>query len=272
MSAGRSDAFTATSVPAAYDRLLVGPLFTPWARDLVARAAPAAGARVLDVATGPGTVARVAAAAVGPEGSVVGCDISPAMLAVAASKPPAPGAAPISYLECPAGALAVESASFDAVLCQQGIQFVPDRLEAAREMRRALAPAGVAVVSAWASERPLALFGPLVEALGEAGLPEPYPNAFDTASYAVAAAELEELMAAAGFGDVRVETVELDCTWESVEHVAAAVDGTPFGPLVAALDATERERVAATVRARLGAEREGPLTVTTASNVVRAVR
>ena len=69
-------------------------------------------------------------------------DISRPMLDVAKSKPSLPNAAPITYIESPAAPLAVESALFDAVVCQQGLQFFPDRLAALGEMRRALKPRG----------------------------------------------------------------------------------------------------------------------------------
>jgi ubiquinone/menaquinone biosynthesis C-methylase UbiE len=98
------------------------------------------GATVLDVATGPGTVARLAAKRIWPGGRVVATDISRPMLDVARSKPSF--RAPIMYLESPAAPLAVESAAFDVVVCQQGLQFFPDRTAALGEMRRALKPGG----------------------------------------------------------------------------------------------------------------------------------
>src|SRR5262249_44473551 len=64
------------------------------------------------------------------------------MLDVANSKPSLPDSAPITYIESPAAPLGVESAAFDFVVCQQGLQFSPDRLAAVSEMRRALKPGG----------------------------------------------------------------------------------------------------------------------------------
>src|SRR5262249_49218459 len=93
-----------------------------------------------DVASGPGTVARVAAKRIGPGGRVVATDISRPMLDVANSKPSSPASAPITYIESPAAPLGVESAAFDFVVCQQGLQLFPDRLAALGEMRRALKP------------------------------------------------------------------------------------------------------------------------------------
>ena len=70
---------------AAYERYLVPTLFTPWAYDLIARAALQRGERVLDVACGKGIVARLAAAHMGVAGHVIGVDLNPGMLAVARS-------------------------------------------------------------------------------------------------------------------------------------------------------------------------------------------
>jgi ubiquinone/menaquinone biosynthesis C-methylase UbiE len=64
------------------------------------------------------------------------------MLAIARSKPEASGGGRIEYTESPAAPLAVPSSTFDAALCQQGLQFFPDRDMALREMRRTLRPGG----------------------------------------------------------------------------------------------------------------------------------
>src|SRR5437870_3406876 len=69
-----------------YDEVFVPRMFTPWAELLLDEIALRAGEAVLDVATGPGTVARVAAQRVGSSGHVHACDLSPAMLALARSK------------------------------------------------------------------------------------------------------------------------------------------------------------------------------------------
>jgi ubiquinone/menaquinone biosynthesis C-methylase UbiE len=132
--------FTNASVPKAYDEFFVPRLFEPWAKLLLEKVKLQSGEVVLDIATGPGTVARLAAVGVGPSGRVVATDIAPLMLDIARAKPVLAGAAPIEYLESPATPLAVSGNVFDVVICQQGLQFFPDRLGALREMRRALKP------------------------------------------------------------------------------------------------------------------------------------
>jgi ubiquinone/menaquinone biosynthesis C-methylase UbiE len=270
MNEGRSAGFTAGSVPEAYDRFMAPQLFEPWARELVGRAELRSGSSVLDVASGPGAVARLAAAIVGPDGRVVASDISPAMLAVAAAKPVDPAWAPIDYLECPVSAIDAADGSFDAVLCQQGLQFFPDRGRAVEEMCRVVRPGGVVMVSTWASERPLGLFGPMAEALQEAGMAEPYPHAFDPRSYSLEAAELRRLLS--GLRDLVVETVVLDAVWRNAEHAAATLMGTPYGPGIRALPAEAQERVRTLFARRLRPSADGTITIQTTSHIGRGVR
>jgi len=271
MDGSRSGSFTQVSIPDGYDRFMLGQLFEPWAADLIARASLKPGCCVLDVASGLGPVARLAAEAAGPGGRVVASDISPAMLAAASARPRGPGWATIEYLQCPASAIAAEDDSFDVVLCQHGLQFFPDRAAAAAEMRRVTRPGGTAVMSTWAAEHPLGLFGPMTEALQETGLAEPFPGAFDAGSYCLNVADLANLLKAAGFRDVGVETVELDATWPTAEAATSTLLGTPFGPQVSALPADAQQRLRARLADKLGDRADG-VTVRTVSNTARGTK
>jgi SAM-dependent methyltransferase len=268
----RSGLFLDDSVPACYDRLLAPHMFRPWARELVERADLRAGSSVLDVACGPGTVAVMAAAAVGPSGRVVGCDFSATMLAQAASRPAQVGSAAIEYRECRAGELDVPDGAFDAVLCQQGLQFFPDRAAALSEMRRALVDGGVALLSTWASERELGLFAAISEAARDGGLPEPFPGAFDPSGFAVSSAEAAAVLEAAGLREVTVELVERECVWESPETIAQTITGTPYGPLFAAADESTKRRIKEFVLERIEAPQSGEVRIATASHIARGVR
>ncbi|MDZ4765635.1 MAG: methyltransferase domain-containing protein [Chloroflexota bacterium] len=125
----------------AYQMYLVPPLFLPAARILLDDAELQTGERVLDVACGTGVVARESAPRVGAQGRVTGLDITPPMLGVARSLPLTDGAA-IEWSEGSALALPFPDHSFDLVVCQQGLQFFPDRAAALQEMRRVLATNG----------------------------------------------------------------------------------------------------------------------------------
>jgi ubiquinone/menaquinone biosynthesis C-methylase UbiE len=262
----RSGSFTQVSVPDGYDRFMLRQLFEPWAADLITRANLKPRCCVLDVASGLGPVARLAAQAAGPGGRVVASDISAAMLAVASARPHDPGWAAIEYLQCPASEIAAEDDTFDVVLCQQGLQFFPDRAAAAAEMRRVARPGGTAAMSTWAAEHPLGLFGPMVEALQDLGVAEPFAGAFDAGSYCLTVADLADLLRAVGFRDVGVQTVELDATWPTAEAATSTLLGTPFGPMVSALPADAQQELRARLAGKLGASDDG-VTVRTVSNV-----
>lgn len=185
------------SFPEIYERELVGPLFRPWAEILIERTAVSAGDRVLDVACGTGIVARLARERTGDGGRVVGVDLSPAMLAVARAVAPAG----IDWREGNAGALPVDDAErFDVVICQQGLQFFPDRTAAIGEMRRVLAPNGRLAVAAWCPLGDNPFFGDLHRvAERHLGPIVDQRHAFGDL------AALRSLLADAGVREVRVE-------------------------------------------------------------------
>jgi SAM-dependent methyltransferase len=116
---------------------ITGPL-TPFLLEL---AQPQPGEQVVDVACGTGIVARQAAPRVGAAGTVVAVDVNSAMLTVARSLP-VPEGASINWREGSAQALPMPDGACDLALCQQGLQFFPDRPAAVREMYRALRPGG----------------------------------------------------------------------------------------------------------------------------------
>jgi ubiquinone/menaquinone biosynthesis C-methylase UbiE len=128
----------------------------PFARDLVARAAPQPGERVLDVGTGTGVVARLVAPLVGATGSVTGLEPSVPMLAIARERADAEGVE-IAWRQGDAVALPFEDDALDLVTCRQVVPFVPDKHAAVREMRRVLAPSGRAMISARSPSRQVRL-------------------------------------------------------------------------------------------------------------------
>jgi ubiquinone/menaquinone biosynthesis C-methylase UbiE len=177
-------------------------VFTPWARVLLELVPPRAGESVLDVATGPGTVAREAATLVGPAGKVVGVDISAAMLDVGRDWPPQPGAAPIEYIESPATSMPLADQRFDLAYCQQGLQHMADPQAALLEIRRLLRPGGRLGVASW-RQSPFGLFR---QAVAELGLPAEGPQPSD---FGREPAQFAESLRAAGFEHVEVHTREL---------------------------------------------------------------
>lgn len=124
-----------------YERYMVPALFAPAAEHLLAVARLRPGERVLDVGTGTGIVARLAAPNVKPTGTISGLDASPVMLEVARAMAAEEGHA-IDWHEGRAEALAYPDTCFDLVLSQFALMFFADRQLALAEMRRVLVADG----------------------------------------------------------------------------------------------------------------------------------
>ncbi|MEW5974789.1 MAG: methyltransferase domain-containing protein [Acidobacteriota bacterium] len=188
------------SPPQNYERYFVTAIGAPLANDLIQVAALRPDERVLDVACGTGVVARLASQPVGATGTVAGLDLNPGMLAVARSTTP-PGMA-IDWHEGSAEAMPMPEASFDAVLCQMGLQFMADKHAALSEMRRVLAPGGRLILTVPGPTPQL--FVIMSEALARhigaqaAGFVNQVFSLHDTA-------EIQSLVNGAGFRDVSVQ-------------------------------------------------------------------
>jgi ubiquinone/menaquinone biosynthesis C-methylase UbiE len=106
--------------------------------------AAAPGERVLDVGCGPGFYCAELVEEVGPQGLIVGVDASPHMLDLAARR--CQGHGNVGFRQADATSLPVESSSFDAAVCVQVLEYVPDVPAALAELHRALRPGGRVVV------------------------------------------------------------------------------------------------------------------------------
>lgn len=215
----RSPHFGRDATAATYRDVHLPRVFAPWARILLEIQPARAGEAVLDVATGPGTVAREAAKFVGTSGTVVGVDISAAMLNVGRGWSALSDAASIEYIEAPATQMPVPDATFDVAYCQQGLQHMADPYLALQEIKRALKPGGRLGVALW-QQSPFGLFR---QAVAELGLPDsgPQPSEFGRTTDDLAAA-----LHGAGFEDVHVQTRELDSVLEGGPEQALQVATT----------------------------------------------
>jgi ubiquinone/menaquinone biosynthesis C-methylase UbiE len=219
-----------------YERYFVPTIGMPFATALLDAAGLHRGERVLDVACGTGVVTRLAADRVGPDGSVAGLDINPAMLALARSVPSS-GAA-IEWHEASAESLPLADGSFDVVLSSLGLQFVPDKASALREMRRVLAPDGRLAIATVGPTPPL--FAILEQALARHVKPE--VAAFMRAVFSLhEPQELEKLASDAGFRAVEVRSKALTLTLPGpAEFLWQYVLSTPLAAAVAQIDAVGR--------------------------------
>ncbi len=173
-----------------------------------------------------------------PHGRAVGLDLNPEMLAAArASSPPA-----IEWYEGSVVSLPFPDGAFDVVLCQQGLQFFPDRAVALGEMRRVLGPGGRLAVSVWRSIDHQPGYQPLERALAKRVGPEKAalpPFGFgDRAS-------LRAAVSGAGFQNVRVRAEVKTVRFASAEHMVRALVGG--APTMLAAFAQQGETVLATI-------------------------
>jgi SAM-dependent methyltransferase len=129
-----------------YEHFFGPAIFRPLSAHVIAHAAPRRGERVLDLACGTGIVARQVAELVGREGAVIGADINPAMIAAAREFSRATA---VGWIEMDATKLQLKPGTFNLVICQQGLQFFSDRLEALRRVRHGVADDGRLVVAVW---------------------------------------------------------------------------------------------------------------------------
>lgn len=220
---------------ARYERCVARHILAPWAPRLVDAARVVTGERVLDVACGTGIVARAAARRAGVTGRCVGIDLNRGMVAVARSIRQS-DSPPIEWLEGNALDLPFRRGSFDVVLCQQGLQFFPDRVNALREMRRVLVEQGRAALSVWRSA------GPYNGAVGAAlarHTDRQTADRFLASRAAPSDDELSQSAIAAGFADIRVNVSRIQVHLPSIalfvlEHLAAT-------PVAAAIQHATRE-------------------------------
>lgn len=232
--------------PANYERFFVPAIAAPLATDLIHLAALRPGERVLDVACGTGIVARLACQQVGATGIVAGLDVNPGMLAVARSVTP-PGA-PVEWYQASAQAMPIPDASFEVVLCQMGLQFMPDKRAALREMCRVLVRGGRLVLNVpGPAPRVFTIMGEaLTRHVGAeaAWFVKQVFSLHDTA-------EIQNLVSGAGFHDVSVQSYTKSLSLQAPEEFLwQYVHSTPLSDAVAQVDDERRSSLQREVDAR----------------------
>jgi ubiquinone/menaquinone biosynthesis C-methylase UbiE len=258
----------AGSAPASYEGFLVPAMFAPFAERLVELAGVRSGSLVLDVACGTGAVSRAAARRARTSGSVTGVDLGEPTLAIARSLPAEEGAASITYVQSNAASLPFADDAFDVALCQQGLQFFPDRARALAEMRRTLKHDGPVAVATW-KDIEHSPFVAVADALAahlsrEAGDMMRSPFALSDAD------ELGRLLSDAGFHEVVVTEEKIECTWSShAEFARLAIAAGPIAPVFTGAPEEAQRAVAEEVAARLAphATADGRLRMSMATNV-----
>ena len=147
MSASQdTDKVFAGAIPALYDRYLVPFLFKPFAEDIAWRLFNLRPGRVLEVAAGTGALTFDLAEAFPKSVEIVATDLNQPMLDFAAGKASPPN---VVWQQADAQALPFDDGAFDAVVCQFGVMFFPDKPAAFREAHRVLKPGGRYLFNVW---------------------------------------------------------------------------------------------------------------------------
>jgi ubiquinone/menaquinone biosynthesis C-methylase UbiE len=246
------------SIPEIYDRLLVPLIFEPYARDVAARVAMANPQSVLEIAAGTGAVTRALVSSLPAKTTIVATDLNAPMLEHAQSAMPSKGS--VEWKVADAQQLPFGDASFDAVVCQFGAMFFPDKVGAFREARRVLKPNGRYYVSVW-DKIETNEFADVVTRALEPMFPNDPPRFLARTPHGHHDTdELQRRLKEAGFKSVAVEAVEARSKAASPREPAVAyVTGTPLrGEILSRNpngleEATERATKAMTERFGKGA-------------------
>jgi ubiquinone/menaquinone biosynthesis C-methylase UbiE len=200
----------------AYEGLHVDALFRQWVEPVLDAAAVSTGFGVLDVACGTGVLAREALGRVGSSGSVTGLDAAPGMLAVAQHLAPEG-----RWTEGDACELPFDDDEFDAVVCQFGLMFFADRVQAVREMLRCVKPGANVTVAVWDALERSAAYPISVELLRRRAGPQA-ADALRAPFVMGDPAALRVLFEAAGASTVSIDTRNGTARFPSVRTMVEA--------------------------------------------------
>jgi SAM-dependent methyltransferase len=146
-------------------------------QELLGLSLPQPGERVLELACGPGGLGIAAAQRVAPNGEVVLSDVAAEMTAIAAQRAAALGLANVSTRVLDLEAIDEPDASYDVVLCREGLMFAVDPARAAREIARVLRPGGRVAIAVWGPRERNPWLAIVLDAVGaQLGRPVPPPG------------------------------------------------------------------------------------------------
>jgi ubiquinone/menaquinone biosynthesis C-methylase UbiE len=257
------------SIPEVYDRFL-GPLFfEQYAQDVARRVSELGPKNVLEVAAGTGIVTRRLLEILPQRGTLTVTDLNPPMLYYNRAKF---GNEPrVSWRQADALNLPFEDGEFDIVVCQFGLMFFPDKLQGMREFRRVLSADGTLLVSVWDSFEHNPAQAIIHEILIDAFPVDP-PDFYQVPLGYHDVTELRRVATAAGFTDVRIETLVLDGTSPSASEAAIGlVRGNPVVNMIRerapGRQAEIEDRTKERLEERFGL---GPLNVPTQAHLMTA--
>jgi ubiquinone/menaquinone biosynthesis C-methylase UbiE len=237
------------SIPDIYDGIMVPLIFEPYARDLAGRLRGMASGRLLEIAAGTGAVTRELARALPDSVEIVATDLNEPMLERAKASL---ADRAITWRQADAGALPFGDAEFDAVVCQFGVMFFPDKTAAFREVRRTLKPGKRFLFSVWEGIEDNDFARTVVETLAVIFPADPPRFIARTPHGHYARPPLEQALREAGFETVAFEAIEDVSRAPSPREAAVGYcQGTPVRGEIEARDPSGLEEVTARVEEAL---------------------
>ena len=235
-----SDKVFTGSIPKLYDSVLVPLIFQPYAIDMVKRLQPGSYTRVLEIAAGTGVVTRALASTLPHGVAIVATDLNQAMLDQASA---AGTARPVEWRQADAMMLPFADATFDAVVCQFGVMFFPDKAAAFAQALRVLRPGGTFLFNVWDRIEENEFADTVTTALEQVFPADPPRFLARTPHGYHHLRAIEHDLAQGGFGGTaRIETVPARSRADSPRIPALAYcHGTPLRNEITARDASRLE-------------------------------
>ena len=259
------------SIPENYDRHLGPVLFDPYAQDLAARVNVAEGGSALELACGTGIATRRLRDRLGPSVKLIATDLNEAMMNYAAQKFPA--GEDVEWKQADATELPFADQSFDAVVCQFGLMFFPDKPRAVAEVHRVLKPGGSFVFNVW-DRIELNDLAQAAHATILKFFPENPPDFYDVPFSFHDAQAIRSLVAGTGFREIDLQVIPKTATSQSARDVAhGLIHGNPVINAMNERDESKGPQVEASLAAAIAAQfGDSPVTARLQAIVCTAVR
>lgn len=238
----------AGSIPTNYERYLGPMLFEPFALDLAKRLKEEQLKTVLELACGTGRVTKHLIPLLNENGKLFATDLNPDMIEVARTKV---GDSRIVWQVVDAQELPYQDEQFDHVICQFGVMFLPDKLKALKEACRVLQNGGRLLFNTWDdlahNEHSFLIQRVLCDIMKENA-----PDFLEKGPFSMYDQKAtHDLVKAAGFEKIHIETVSKTATFESIDNIVKGyLEGSPLAAFINKLD----EQLQTTIKQRVTEE------------------